>query len=243
LAKDTSHLVKAAESTPSSPGPLAFIGCRGIHEARRRSRPCGSFSVKHYSSGALIEVASGFEPPWGALQVEKRRSWGFAEVQKHQVTIHIPPGPFSPIQGVPRYNDGIKRRPHAPSAYEPGIQACAGVVPPVPTSQAWSWGVSEDRLATLVHAPCCWKVAGQSLAGRHDQHLVNREGGQWRSHDPSGHNWARTCQQSGWVDRRGKQGPPTLSRTVAGIDAERVAEFHGVAFGQGTSCGRHRRGP
>jgi hypothetical protein len=43
-----------------------------------------------------------------ALQAEKRRSWGFAKVQKTQVRIHIGPWSFSPIQGVPRYNDGIK---------------------------------------------------------------------------------------------------------------------------------------
>jgi hypothetical protein len=48
IANYLTDLVKAAESTRSLPGPLAFKGCRGIHEARRRSRPCGSFSVKHY---------------------------------------------------------------------------------------------------------------------------------------------------------------------------------------------------
>jgi len=53
-----------------------------------------------------LEAAPGFEPRYGALQAEKRRSLGFAEVQKAQVRIHICPRPFSPIQGVPRYNDG-----------------------------------------------------------------------------------------------------------------------------------------
>ena len=59
-------------------------------------------------SWKILEAAPGFEPGYGALQAEKRRSLGFAEVQKAQVRIHICPRPFSPILGVPRYNDGIK---------------------------------------------------------------------------------------------------------------------------------------
>jgi hypothetical protein len=48
-------------------------------------------------------------------------------------------------------------------------------------------------------------VAGQSFAGRHDQHLANREAGaKWGSHDASGDKEAPTGQQSGWVDRLGK---------------------------------------
>ena len=40
------------------------------------------------------------------------------------------------------------------------------------TQWAWTWSVSEgvleNRLATEVHAPWWWKVAGQSFAGRYE---------------------------------------------------------------------------
>ena len=78
--------------------PSRLLDARHPTDAVHKRRP----------AGCVLEAAPGFEPGYGALQVEKWGSETSAEGQGAQVRVHRGPHAFRLIPGVPRDPRGME---------------------------------------------------------------------------------------------------------------------------------------